>query len=60
MIAVNDPHVVLGAAEVKFLKPSVKNDTLVAEARVSHERGKKRIVSVVVTNEDTTIFTGTL
>ncbi len=59
MIAVNDPNVVLGAAEVKFLKPAVKNDTLVAEAQVSHERGKKRIVSVVVKNEDTTVFTGT-
>jgi len=59
MIAVNDPNVVLGAAEVRFLKPSMKNDTLVAEARVSHERGKKRIVSVVVNNEDTPVFTGT-
>ncbi len=59
MIAVNDPNVVLGAAEVKFLKPAMKNDTLVAEAQVSHEKGKKRIVSVVVKNEDTTVFTGT-
>jgi uncharacterized protein (TIGR00369 family) len=59
MIAVNDPNVVLGAAEVKFLKPTVKNDTLVAEAQVSHEKGNKRMVSVVVINEDTTVFTGT-
>ncbi len=59
MIAVNDPNVVLGAAEVKFLKPTVKNDTLVAEAQVSHEKGNKRMASVVVKNEDTTVFTGT-
>ncbi len=59
MIAVNDSNVVLGAAEVKFLKPAVKNDTLVAEAQVSHEKGNKRMVSVVVINEDTTVFTGT-
>ena len=30
MIAVNDPNVVLSAAEVKFLKPAVKKDKLVA------------------------------
>ena len=59
MIAVNDPNVVLGAAEVTFLKPAVKDDTLVAEAQVNHKRGKRRIVSVVVKNEGTTVFTGT-
>jgi uncharacterized protein (TIGR00369 family) len=59
MIAVNDPNVVLGAAEVKFLKPAVKNDSLVAEAQVRQEKGNKRMVSVVVKTEHTTVFTGT-
>ena len=59
MIAVNDPNVVLGAAEVKFLKPSVIDDTLVAEARVSQEKDKKRIVDVVVKNGETPVFSGT-
>jgi acyl-coenzyme A thioesterase PaaI-like protein len=58
MIAVNDPNVVLGAAEVKFLKPSMTNDMLVAEAKVSQENGNKRMVSVVVKKGDTEVFTG--
>jgi uncharacterized protein (TIGR00369 family) len=59
MIAVNDPNVVLGAAEVKFLKPSVTDDTLVAEARVTEEKNQKRIVAVVVKNGETRVFSGT-
>ena len=59
MIAVNDPNVVLGAAEVKFLKPSVIDDTLVAEARVNEEKDKKRVVAVVVKNGETPVFSGT-
>ena len=59
MIAVNDPNVVLGAAEVKFLKPSVINDTLVAEARVNQEKDKKRMVAVVVKKGETSVFSGT-
>ena len=59
MIAVNDPNVVLSAAEVKFLKPAVKNDTLVAEATVTNESGKKRLVNVVVKNDDMEVFEGT-
>ena len=35
MLAVNDPNVVLGAADVKFLKPVSVQETVVAEARVS-------------------------
>jgi uncharacterized protein (TIGR00369 family) len=48
MLAVNHPNVVLGAAEVRFLKPLRAGDALVAEARVDAEQGKKRFVKVEV------------
>ena len=58
MIAVNDPNVVLGAADVKFLKPVRKGETVVAEARVTVKKGKKQMVSVTVTRNEETVFTG--
>jgi acyl-coenzyme A thioesterase PaaI-like protein len=59
MIAVNDPNVVLGAAEVKFLKPLRTGDTVVAEARTSEVAGRKHKVAVSVTQGDQPVFTGT-
>ncbi len=44
MLAVNDPHVVLGAAETKFLAPVTLGETLVAKAEVMESKGKKRVV----------------
>jgi uncharacterized protein (TIGR00369 family) len=59
MLAVNEPTVVLGAAQVKFLKPSVVGDVLLAEAHVTVSEGKKRIVSVkVFNNEKAAVFEG--
>lgn len=58
MIAVNHPNVVLGAAEVKFLKPAKVGQTLVAEARVVDSAGKKRLVDVSVSIGASTIFEG--
>lgn len=53
MVAVNEPTVVLGKADVKFLKPVVVGDTVTAEATVLTKPGeKKTAVSVVVTNQD--------
>jgi acyl-coenzyme A thioesterase PaaI-like protein len=43
MLAVNDAYVVLGAAEVKFLKPVQAGDELSAIARVMAGEGKKRL-----------------
>ena len=59
MIAVNDPNVVLGAAEVTFLKPVKVGQSLVADARVATEAGKKRMVNVIVKKDDTEVFEGT-
>lgn len=58
MIAVNHPYVVLGAAEVTFLKPIVVGDKVVAEARVEKIQSKKHWVAVSVTRQDTIIFKG--
>ena len=41
MIAVNHPHVVLGASDVKFLKPVRVGETVLAKARVQEIKGKK-------------------
>ena len=58
MIAVNDPNVVLGSADVKFLKPVRIGESVVAEASVTLKKGKKQMVSVIVTRNDEAVFTG--
>jgi uncharacterized protein (TIGR00369 family) len=59
MIAVNHPNVVLGSAEVKFLKPVKVGQRLVAEATVADESGKRRLVNVAVKRGDDNILEGT-
>jgi acyl-coenzyme A thioesterase PaaI-like protein len=46
MAAVNDPNVVLGSAEVKFLKPSKSGDSVILKAKVTEAHGKRRRVDV--------------
>jgi uncharacterized protein (TIGR00369 family) len=58
MIAVNHPNVVLGAADVKFLKPVRTHESVVAEATVTAKEGKKQKVSVVVKGEQGIVFKG--
>ena len=58
MIAVNDPNVVLGAADVRFLKPVRVDDVLLAEAKIDFVEGKKRMVSVTVKHGDIDVFKG--
>ena len=58
MIAINHPNVVLGAADVKFLKPVCLNDTVVAEARVEEIQGKKQLVAVSVSKAEDVVFQG--
>jgi uncharacterized protein (TIGR00369 family) len=59
MIAVNDPNVVLGGAEVRFLKPVKTGESLVAEAEVKESTGKKRLVAVTVNRGSEAVFSGT-
>jgi len=58
MIAVNHPNVVLGGAQVKFIKPVKNNKTILAEAVVENSEGKKQNVNVTITNGNDTVFQG--
>ncbi len=58
MIAVNHPNVVLGAADVRFLKPVRAGQTVVADAKITEQKGKKQIVTVNVDAEGEKIFSG--
>ena len=58
MIAVNHPHVVLGASDVKFLKPVRVGETVMVQAQVQEVRGRKYWVSVSVTKADEEVFQG--
>jgi uncharacterized protein (TIGR00369 family) len=70
MLAVNEPTVVLGKAEVKFLKPVRAGETLRAKAEVIEESGggvgdgtsprRKKVVKAEVFNErGEKVFEGT-
>jgi len=58
MIAVNHPNVVLGAAEVKFLKPVKAGEKVISEAKVDEKEGKKNSASVSVSRGEETVFEG--
>ena len=60
MVAINEPTVVLGKAEVKFLKPVQIDAELTAKATNKNKpEGKKTSVSVIVENEkEETVFEG--
>ena len=58
MIAVNHPHVVLGAAEGKFLKPVRVGETVRVQARVQEIKGKKYWVSTSADREGEEVFQG--
>ena len=60
MLAVNHPNVVLGTAEVRFLKPVCVAEVVVAEARVIDSEGKKRRITVTVTRGAEPVFEGQL
>jgi uncharacterized protein (TIGR00369 family) len=51
MLAVGDPNVVLGSAQVKFLRPVRVGEAVVARATCTNEHGKKRMVAVEVARE---------
>jgi len=58
MIAVNHPNVVLGAAEVKFLRPVKAGETVIAEAKVVEKKDKKNSVTVSVSRGEEIVFEG--
>ena len=60
MLAVNDPNVVLGAADCRFLAPVRCGETMLATAEIVGEKGKKRVVDVAVAVDDRTVLEATL
>jgi len=58
MLAVNDPHVALGAAECRFLAPVTVGETMTATAEITENKGKKRIVHCSVATHRK-VFEGT-
>ena len=58
MLAVNHPNVVLGSSEVRFLKPVLVGERLMANAVVEQMDGKKIRVRVVVRRGEEEVLTG--
>ncbi len=59
MLAVNHPNVVLGSAEVRFLKPVSVGERLVAEAGVEETDGRRSRVRVEVRRGEAAVMSGT-
>lgn len=59
MLAVNDPYVVLGSAEVKFTAPVKMGQKMVAEAKVESIDRRKWIVLTEIKVGDRNVFKGT-
>jgi acyl-coenzyme A thioesterase PaaI-like protein len=59
MFAINQPHVVLGSAETRFLAPVVVGQVLRAEAQLARVDGKKHLVEVSVLRGSDKVFEGT-
>lgn len=59
MLAVNEPTVVLGSADVKFLAPVKAGSKVFASARVVSGKGKKRVVEASAAVDGSEVFTGT-
>ncbi|NOY54976.1 MAG: PaaI family thioesterase [Actinobacteria bacterium] len=58
MLAVNDPNVVLGSADVRFRAPVRVGDEVVATARTMSADGRRREVEVTVDREGETVMGG--
>jgi acyl-coenzyme A thioesterase PaaI-like protein len=58
MLTVNHPNVVLGSAEVRFLKPVTVGERLVARAEVEETDGRKSRVLVEVRRGDGAVMSG--
>ncbi len=59
MLAVNDPNVVLGGANTRFLAPVPRGAVVELQARVVGTKGRKRTVEVTADACGKTVFTGT-
>lgn len=60
MLAVNQPNVVLGGAECRFLAPVNVGEPMKVRAVVTNVKGRRREVDVDVFVGDEKVFRGTL
>ena len=60
MLAVNDPNVVLGAAELRFVAPVRVGEVVDATARRTEVRGRRHVVVVRAAVGEREVLTGTL
>ena len=60
MLAVNDPNVVLGSADVRFVAPVKVDDEVKCVAKVTETKGKKRVLEVSATVGETLVVRGTM
>lgn len=60
MLAVNDPNVVLGSADTRFIRPVTVGQRVVCDATVEETKGKKRIVRVRARVDSDTVLEGTM
>lgn len=60
MLAVNDPLVVLGAADLRFVAPVRVGDAVVAEATVVERKGRKHRIEARATVDGQEVLTGVL
>jgi len=58
MSAVNDPLVVLGSSNSKFIAPVKVGDVVLCKATVMSSKGKKRVVEVQAYVSDKLVFEG--
>lgn len=58
MLAVNEPTVVLGSSESRFIAPVKVGDTPVATAIVVEKKGKKHLVECMVKVDDKPVYSG--
>jgi uncharacterized protein (TIGR00369 family) len=60
MLAINEPTVVLGSADLRFLAPVRAGQRVVATARVVERPGKKILVDVEASADEVVVLTGRL
>jgi len=60
MLAVNDPNVVIGGANVRFTAPVKRGDIMIAKARVIEEIKRKRVIEIKVKVDNRPVLFGEL
>ena len=60
MLAVNDPNVVLGGAELRFTAPVRVGEVVEARAEITETKGRKRIIAVVAQVDERVVLKGSL